>query len=204
VAPNALIEKLDEIKDFLAHSHPRMTLASLIEVMANEYHDRHSPALRAERQAERAQARTKKSAQEKAERDQTENSSKAPEHASKESKNTQAPSAQKTGEFVGSLSATTVIVSPDSGVGSEDQKRTLSQTMLHELINIRGYQCSYVDPVTKQQCVSKRGLEIHHIRPYSHGGPTNIANCALTCIQHHQRLSFLQFGDRSKYFKQRE
>ncbi len=209
VAPNSLIEKLDEIKDFLAHSHPGITFAALIDLMADEYVDRHSPERQAKRaQAKKEQKRAKARGQvrdkEKAEKNQPENSPKASEHAPKESENPQAPSAQKTGEVVGSQSAPTVHVSFCSGLGGQDQKRTLSQTMLHELINTKGYRCSFVDPVTKQRCASQRGLEIHHIRPYSHGGPTSIENCALTCIQHHQRISFLQFGDRSKYFKQRE
>ncbi len=199
VAPNALIEKLDEIKDFLAHSHPGITLATLIDLLADDYVDRHSLERQAKRAQERAKARAQIRDKEKAERDQAENSSKASEYPPKESENT-----QKTGELVESQSAPTAHVSFCSGLGGQDQKRTLSQTMLHELINTKGYRCSFVNPVTKQQCVSKRGLEIHHIRPYSHGGPTNIANCALVCFPHHQRISYLQFGDRSKYFKQRE
>lgn len=80
-------------------------------------------------------------------------------------------------------------------------KRMPDRKTLHELTLKDGYQCSYVDEVTKMRCHSKRGLEVDHIRPWSENGETKLANLRYLCFSHHKRVSFLQFGESSNYFK---
>jgi hypothetical protein len=81
------------------------------------------------------------------------------------------------------------------------EKRTPSQAIVYKLTRTEGYCCSYVDPVTQRKCLSKRGLEIDHIQAWSDGGETALANLRYLCKNHHARVSFLKFGESSKYFK---
>ncbi len=210
VAPHELIEKLDEIKGLLAHSHPGITLAPLIDLMATNYSDRYSPEAQAKRAEHRAKVRGAKTRA-------TDVAAQKQEQEEQRPKLSQRP---ESSECVESPSSPTVKVSSSHALGNapekplsapdahehggEDQKRTLSKTQIYELINTKGYQCSFVDQVTRQQCQSKYGLEIHHIQPFSYGGRTKVQNATYLCIAHHARVSFLQFGERSKYFKRRE
>jgi 5-methylcytosine-specific restriction endonuclease McrA len=52
-APQELLDKLDEIRGLLAHSHPHLTLAELIDILATEYRERHHPEAKARRAEER-------------------------------------------------------------------------------------------------------------------------------------------------------
>jgi len=47
VAPNDLLEKLDEIRGLLAQAHPHLSMADLIDVLATDYRERHHPEERA-------------------------------------------------------------------------------------------------------------------------------------------------------------
>ena len=62
VANEELLAKLDEIRGLLSHSHPRITLGELIDVLASEFRKRHHPEEKAtrteERVAKRRQAET--------------------------------------------------------------------------------------------------------------------------------------------------
>lgn len=161
VASQELLDKLDEIRDLLAHSHPGATLAELIDVLATEYRERHHPEEKAKRAQERKQA--------KQSQNQTESVDK--------------PTA------------------PFSPTSNAEEKRTASAPLVHELTKRDGYQCSYIDPITKKSCLSKHGLQIDHKQPWSQSGKTKLSNLRYLCSNHHARISFLQFGENSKYFR---
>lgn len=60
-ATQELLDKLEDIRGLLAHSHPQITLGELIGVLATEYRERHHP----EERAQRAQARHNKKSENK-------------------------------------------------------------------------------------------------------------------------------------------
>lgn len=53
VAPQELLDKLEEIRGLLAHSHPGASLAELIDVLATEYRAKHHPEEKAKRAVEK-------------------------------------------------------------------------------------------------------------------------------------------------------
>lgn len=172
VASHELLEKLEEIRGLLAHSHPAysngLKMGELIDVLATEYRERHHP----EEKAKRAKAR-----EEKIEK--------------KQSERVESPTAPRPEEV--SLTK----FSPLS-------ERIPNRSITHQLTNRDGYQCSYIDDVTRKRCLSKHGLEIDHIKAWSRGGNTELSNLRYLCSHHHRRVSFLQFGESSKYFRSKQ
>jgi hypothetical protein len=148
VAPNSLIEQLEEIRGLLAHSHPGATLAELVEILAREYLQRHHPEEKAKRFQERNQKK------EAVQNDQVRSTLRVPSHP-----------------------------------------------LTHALVLRDGYQCSYRDPSTGRQCNSKHALQIDHVRSWAAGGKTELNNLRFLCANHHRRVSFLEFGESSRYFK---
>ena len=159
VASEELLEKLEEIRGLLAHSHPNATMAELIDVLATEYRERHHP----EEKAKRAQERETR---------------------------------KKQTEVVDSPTAPWVQSKERNEASSS---RTPSIPMIHALVKRDGYRCSYKDSATQQRCSSEYGLQVDHILPWSHGGKTELSNLRFACRNHHKRISFLQFGESSKY-----
>jgi 5-methylcytosine-specific restriction endonuclease McrA len=81
----------------------------------------------------------------------------------------------------------------------KEEGRAPSPVLIRELIRTQGYQCSYSDPTTRKRCNSTLALEIDHRKPWSHGGKTELSNLRFLCVQHHARVSFLEFGDRARF-----
>lgn len=185
VASHELLEKLDEIRGLLAHSHPEgLAMGELIDVLASEYRERHHP----EEKARRAKFREEK-AEEKRQLEESE---------SRESPTAPWARPEKTD------SSTTEVQSSYEAPQNKTVRtdvRIANRSITHQLTNRDGYQCSYIDDVTKKRCLSKHGLEIDHIKAWSRGGNTELSNLRYLCSHHHQRVSFLQFGESSKYFE---
>jgi hypothetical protein len=59
VVKNSVVETLEEIRGLMAHANPRITIGEMIETLANEYRERHHPAAKAERAAEREERKAK-------------------------------------------------------------------------------------------------------------------------------------------------
>jgi hypothetical protein len=154
VAYPELLSKLEDIRGLLAHSHPQIKMGELIELLADDYRDRHHPEEKAKRAKER-------------------------EMRKRRSEIVDSPTAPR--------------------VRTEEQGRTPSQAIVHELTGTKGYKCSYVDPVTQQHCHSQHGLELDHIQAWSVGGETSLRNIRYLCKSHHRRVSFLEFGESSQY-----
>src|SRR5262249_10898663 len=91
---------------------------------------------------------------------------------------------------------------PDEAFQGEG--RTPSQPLVHALTLKSGYVCSYVDPMTQKRCDSTFALEIDHRSAWSEGGQTKLSNLRYLCRNHHRRVSFLKFGESSKYFRQKQ
>ena len=175
VASEKLLEKLEEIRGLLAHSHPKLSFGELIDHLASDYRERHHPEEKARRAKERAE---RKEAGEKNEKKQ--------ENAT---------------EIVKTPTAELLDLKTQESVSVSSEKRTFSNSVKHQLTIQEGYQCRYVDPVTNQRCQSSFGLESDHVQAWALGGKSELANARYLCAHHHRRISFLQFGDCSKYFK---
>jgi 5-methylcytosine-specific restriction endonuclease McrA len=165
-APWELLDKLEEIKGLLAHSHshPGIGLAQLIDVLASEYRERHHPEAKARRAREREEAHVRRS--------ETEDD----EIPERQLRIEQSPSAPRV-------------------VRNVEDRRRPSASLLRALIQRDGYQCAHVDEKTRKRCGSRYGLEAdHHPVPWSHGGKTELSNLRLICVGHHARATFLEFG----------
>jgi 5-methylcytosine-specific restriction endonuclease McrA len=65
--------------------------------------------------------------------------------------------------------------------------RSIPAAILHQ-VNLRDQrQCCFVYPSGKK-CASTRWVEIHHIKPYSHGGEHDLGNLITLCSAHHKYL----------------
>jgi len=166
VASEELVTQIEEIRGLLFHSHPKLNLGELFEILTRDYLDRHHP----EKKAERALQKKKKE-------DETE--IKVPEEK---------PNAEQATE----------IVSLPTLPWVRDPKRVPSQQMIHALIHRDGYQCSYFDERTKTRCTSRFALEIDHKKSWASGGRTELVNLRFLCVNHHARVSFLEFGEYSQ------
>jgi hypothetical protein len=60
VVKNSVVDTLEEIRGLLAHANPRLSLGEMIEILANEYRERHHPEAKAERAAEREEKKINK------------------------------------------------------------------------------------------------------------------------------------------------
>lgn len=190
-ASHDLLEKLEEIRGLLAHSYPEgLKLGELIDVLATEYRERHHP----EEKAKRAKEREIKKAVPTAPR---------PPRSEE-----RAPTAQwvlrTSKEEIASVSSPAEMKTPKITKSAEKAARIAGSTLTHQLTNKEGYRCSFVDEETGKRCVSKYKLEIDHAIPWSKGGSTELSNLRYLCNFHHRRVSFLQFGENSKYFKQKQ
>lgn len=47
-------------------------------------------------------------------------------------------------------------------------------------------QCSFISPTTKRRCCSQYALQIEHIKPFAFGGKTEMKNLELLCREHNQ------------------
>jgi len=157
-----------------------MTMAELIDHLATDYRERYHPEAKARRAEER---------QEKKKQTEVVKTPTAPGVEGEEVKT------DKKME----VSSSSSIVPPVQEVSTN--KRAPSDPIIHKLTRSNeGYQCSYVDETTKKRCASRYRLEIDHIHAWSHGGKTELTNLRYLCANHHRRVSFLQFGESTKYF----
>jgi hypothetical protein len=167
VADEALLEKIEEIRGLLAHSHPKGTIGEIFNHVLTDYLKRNDP----EERAKRAEGREAKKGR----------------PALKLESKTPSPAPAK--------------VPPSPAPAPKRMPRVATQPMIQALIRQNGYRCSYVDPLTGKKCTSRHGLQVDHIQAWSRGGKTELKNLRYLCQGHHQRVSFLQFGESAKYFR---
>ncbi|MCM2278904.1 MAG: HNH endonuclease [Oligoflexia bacterium] len=184
-ATEELLEKLEDVRGLLAHSHPGLSMGELIDVLATEYRERHHPEEKARRAKARLEVRTKAKLEE----------------GRKSAEETQAMLEKHAAEQQVGKQSTETLKTPTAPEVLD--RRAPPKPLQHELIWKQGYQCAYIDPSTQKRCQSKHALQVDHQVPWSLGGKTILDNVRLLCPGHHQRVSFLQFGESSKYLFQR-
>jgi hypothetical protein len=211
IADEALLEKIEEIRGLLAHSHPRATLSEIVNYLATDFLKRNHPVEKAKRAEQRA-----KRVEEKSKR--------AEEKAAKKTAEPLAPS-ESPSSLIKTPAAPRVMPSvwepksmppscapqampsdwePNAMPPSCTPKampRTATQAMTYAMIRRDGYSCSYVDPQSGKKCTSRYGLQKDHIQSWQRDGKTELQNLRFLCQGHHQRVSFLEFGESSKYFR---
>ncbi|HEY5956969.1 MAG TPA: HNH endonuclease signature motif containing protein, partial [Polyangiaceae bacterium] len=64
-----------------------------------------------------------------------------------------------------------------------ERSRTVPAPVLRAVWERDGGQCSFVDD-EGHRCTERRFLEIDHVNPFAHGGPSTIENCRLLCRSH--------------------
>ena len=83
------------------------------------------------------------------------------------------------------------------------EKRIPSPEIEHQMVLRSGYQCEYVEPKNGKRCTSRYALDIDHIVSWADGGATRLSNLRYACINHHRRISYLRFGESSKYIRRK-
>jgi 5-methylcytosine-specific restriction endonuclease McrA len=68
--------------------------------------------------------------------------------------------------------------------GHEPHTRYIPAATRHEVWTRDGAQCAFVG--SHGRCQERGFLEIHHVVPFAHGGPTTAANLQLRCRAHNQ------------------
>jgi HNH endonuclease len=94
-----------------------------------------------------------------------------------------------------------VVETPAAAQPENTERRTPDRSLTHELTWQQGYQCGYIDPHTQRRCTSAYALERDHIQAWADGGETELHNLRWLCRNHHGRVSFLRFGESSKYLR---
>jgi len=189
VASEILLEKLDELKGLLAHSHPGMKMRELIELIAMDYYQRNHPEEKAKRAEQRAMQRTQETAKEEqggAQRDS--GSQVGQKDTSRQQFATELGEKEKEKLSEGVETPSTLMV-------PNEEKRTFSQAQTHALVRRDGYRCTYQDAVSGKRCQSVYGLQKDHVQSWSGGGKTSLENARYLCVQHHRRISYLEFGE---------
>jgi hypothetical protein len=190
VAPQELLDKLDDIRGLLAHSRPQISMAELIDVLASDFKERYHPECKAKRAEEREKRKADKEREQKA----------RPPKSVVESAGQASESDEKFAAPRDEVEANAQV----EGAVKEDldeNKRFPSAALLHQLVRTKGYRCHHKDPVTEKLCGSTYRLELHHLQAWAKGGKTTLENLIFVCINHHRRLSYLEFGDRKKYVR---
>ena len=72
--------------------------------------------------------------------------------------------------------------------------RYIPRTMKRMLYARSGGQCEFVDPETKNRCLSHYRIQIDHIVPYAYGGLTEIGNLRHLCKNHNLRAAYEYFS----------
>jgi hypothetical protein len=179
VANEELLEKIEEIRGLLAHSHPKATLSEILDYLATDFLKRNHPEEKAKRAEERAAKKT----------------AKPPAHSESLSSLIKTPAAPRVMPSHGAPQAMPPSCAPHA------MPRTATQAMTHAMIRRDGYRCAYVDPQTGKKCASRYGLQKDHIQSWSRDGKTEPKNLRFLCPGHHKRVSFLEFGESAKYFR---
>lgn len=69
---------------------------------------------------------------------------------------------------------------------SSQRSRYIPATVRHTIWLRDQGACTYVDPITGEQCQSRHRLQIDHIRPFAKGGENSLENLRLRCLAHNQ------------------
>ena len=203
VAPNELLEKLEEVRGLLAETHPYLSMADLIDVLATDYCERHHPEAR----ARRAQERKEKKAEKMQVSQGAPNSidvagiTDVPDAMSISEEETNP--ARDEEQSLSEATETVAAPRPKIEIDLKVEGRVPSAEILYAIIRRDGYQCRYDDPKTGKRCTSRFALQVDHIKAWHLGGETKLSNLRYLCRSHHRRVSFLQFGESGQYFGNR-
>jgi len=76
---------------------------------------------------------------------------------------------------------------PCPGIKPSKTTRHVPAEVKHA-VNLRdGHRCAFIHP-DKSRCRSERWVELHHVKPWSHGGKHTAHNLATLCQRHHAFL----------------
>lgn len=67
---------------------------------------------------------------------------------------------------------------------TKEQNKTLTPQTKKLILNRDNHQCTYINQ-RGERCENKRFLEVHHIKPKSHGGGHHLENLKTLCSTHH-------------------
>jgi hypothetical protein len=146
VVKTSTLKTLEEIRGFLAHSHPGIKFGELIDEFSREYRERHHPAEKA-RRAEDRKAQMRGSAEKPVGMSRVESPESPSDH---------------------------IEMPAPARVRARKERRFPNRRQIHELTLRDGYRCSYVDDLANARCTSTHALQVDHVIPWCEGGPTEL------------------------------
>ncbi len=172
-ADQALMEKLERLRNFYSHKNPNPSYLELFHLMADQLlkkldPEQQRPRIREARDTEMTihAARTCSAlAREPAQ----------PDHS---------------GSPVPDPAGSAVPPNPVNSPGSEPppdlalDSRYVSREIRRKLWKESGGRCMYRDPKTGRRCVSRHLLQVDHVFPYALGGKTEFSNLQILCRAH--------------------
>jgi hypothetical protein len=170
VASEELMKKLEQIKGLLAHSHPNLGMAKLIEILADRTLDQIDPIRKENRTQAKAMTKAVKS---------------------REKHEPQVETEPKPSGAIAATSPTTPTSEPHRRPASP---RFIPAQVRRQVWARDGGQCSYTSPTTGKRCESRFGLEIDHRTAVALGGGSDVSQLRLLCKSHNVWEAINQLG----------
>jgi 5-methylcytosine-specific restriction endonuclease McrA/DNA-binding TFAR19-related protein (PDSD5 family) len=167
LADEALVDKLEEVKALLSAGKPNASFADIVEVLVNEYLDRHSLVARQEKRERKAR-------------------SAATEHGDA-GKGVNGPDSRRR-ECEDSPAFRHA---PKAARGSASRHVPKA---LRDFIFARDGSCCSFRSADGTRCAATRGLQLDHIKPFSNGGAHDLRNLRLLCAAHNRRAAEITMG----------
>ena len=175
VVSDNLVKKLERLKGLLAHSHPHLNTAQLIEILADRALEELDPIRKA---ARIAAAKTKRDLKVKQ------------VARSKKSASSETPPP-------GGADSTPTSESELRPIAAKQNPRSIPVAIRRQVWVRDGGQCTFISPETRIRCTSRYRLEIDHRVSVTLGGGSEAENLRLLCKSHNTWEAIDQLG-RSK------
>jgi 5-methylcytosine-specific restriction endonuclease McrA len=180
LADEALVDKLEEVKALLSAGKPNASFAEIVDVLVNEYLERHSPVARPERREKKARTapagvRAVVAGEEViAENGNDRKGASGPDSRRRECEDTSTSHSVST-------------------AAHEARSRHVPKA-LRDYIFARDGACCSFRSADGMRCTATRGLQVDHIKPFANGGENDLRNLRLLCAAHNRRAAEKTMG----------
>jgi len=168
LADPALLEKIERVKGLLAHKHPNMSLADVVDYLTEMAIEKLDPSRKAPRKTRE----------------------KSPTDLVKEEESgakTPLPAAPRVNrEKLAAAVASKATLPFQKAIDARARSRTIPTAIRRELWRRQQAKCA--------RCGSQRTLQIEHIQPWALGGSNDARNLTLLCRTCNQRSAIEYFG----------
>jgi 5-methylcytosine-specific restriction endonuclease McrA len=187
LADETLVDKLEEVKALLSAGNPNASFADIVEVLVNEYLERHSPVARQERREKKARS---------AEHGDAGTRACAPPAGGDARKGVNGPDSRRRECEDPSTSHQAPMAARELGSHTPKAQATSRHVpkALRDYIFARDGACCSFRSADGTRCTATHGLQIDHIKPFANGGESDLRNLRLLCAAHNRRAAEKTMG----------